>query len=164
MCKSNLNGDMGFRNLQAFNLAMLAKQGWRLISNPHFLVAHIYKAKYYPHGFVLNSKLGCNPSYAWRSIFNSLEVIRRGTRWRVANGRQIHIWEDKWLPTPTTYKVISPSHLFDDFPMVSAPIDVETRRWKVDLVRSLFLPFEAKTILNMPLSYNLPKDNHLGRE
>ena len=39
MCKSKLNGRMGFRNLQAFNLAMLAKQGLRLISNPNSLVA-----------------------------------------------------------------------------------------------------------------------------
>ena len=158
MCKSKLNGGMGFQNLQAFNLAMLAKQGWRLLSNPHSLFARIYKAKYYPHGDVLNSKLGSNPFYAWQSIFNSLDVIRRGTRWRVGNRRRIHIWEDKWLPTPSTYKVISPARPFDDILMVFALIDTETRRWNADLVRSLFLPFEANTVINMPLSYNLPKD------
>ena len=149
---------MGFRNLLAFNLAMLAKQGWRLLSNPHSLVARIYKSKYFPHGDVLNSKLGSNPSYAWRSIFNGLEVIKRGTRWRVGNGKVIHIWEDKWLPTPSTYKVISPPCILTNFLMVSTLIDPESRRWKTDLVRSLFLPFEANTILNIPLSYNLPED------
>ena len=85
-------------------------------------------------------------------------MIRKGTRWRVGNGRLIHIWENKWLPTPTTYKVISPPRLFDDFPMVSALIDEATRRWKVDTLKSLFLPFEVETILNIPLNYNLPED------
>ena len=66
--------------------------------------------------------------------------------------------KDKWFPTPTTYKVISPLQLFDDFPMVSALIDEETKRWKVDIVKSLFLPFEVETILNIPLNYNLPED------
>ena len=42
--------------------------------------------------------------------------------------------------------------------MVSALIDVETKRWKVDMVKSLFLPFEVEMILNIPLSYNLPED------
>ena len=123
MCKSKLRGGMGFRNLQAFNLAMLAKQRWRLLSNPHSLVTRIYKAKYYLHGDVLNSQLGSNPSYAWRSIFNSLEVIKRGTRWKVGNGKVIHICEDKWLPTPSTYTIISPPRIL---------IDSESRRWKVD--------------------------------
>ena len=108
MCKSKIQSGMGFRNLQAFNLAMLAKQAWRQLTNPSSLVAQIYRAKYYPSCDVMGAKLGSSPSYAWRSIYNSLEVIRRGTRWRVGNGKLIHIWEDKWLPIPTTHKVCSP--------------------------------------------------------
>ena len=42
--------------------------------------------------------------------------------------------------------------------MVSAFIGHETRRWKVELIRAGFLPFEVDTILNMPLGYNLPED------
>ena len=114
MCKSKLVGGMGFRNLQAFNLAMLAKQGWRLISNPNSLVAKMYRARYYPHGDVFHSKLGSMPSFIWRSIYNGLEVVKRGSRWRVGNGKRILIWEDKWLPTPTMYKVVSPPKSFDD--------------------------------------------------
>ena len=82
MCKSKIQGGMGFRNLQAFNLAMLAKQAWRLLTNPSTMVARIYIAMYYPSCDVMGAKLGSNPSYAWRSIYNSLEVIRCGTRWR----------------------------------------------------------------------------------
>ena len=95
MCKSKSDGGMGFRNLQAFNLAMLTKQAWWIMMNPNSLIARIYKAKYFPFSDILNAKLGCSPSYAWRSIFNSLEVIRRGIRWRVGNGKMIHIWENK---------------------------------------------------------------------
>ena len=124
--------------------------------NPNSLVAQIYRARYYPHEDVLRAKLDSNPSYAWRRIMTGLEVIRRGTRWRVENGDLIHIWEDKWLPTPMIYKVISPPKLFDNFPMVSALIDKESKRWNADIV--LFLPFEENIILNIPLSYNLPDD------
>ena len=115
MCKSKSDGGMGFRNLQAFNLAMLAKQAWRILKNPNSLIARIYKAKYFPFSDILSAKLGCSPSYAWRSIFNSLEVIRRGIRWRVGNGKLIHIWEDKWLPNPTTYKVCPPHKTLEIF-------------------------------------------------
>ena len=62
MCKSKLNEGMAFRNLQAFNLAMLAKQGWRLILNPNSLVAQIYKARYHPHDDIFRAKLGSSPS------------------------------------------------------------------------------------------------------
>ena len=81
MCESKLHGRMGFRNLRAFNLAMLGKQAWRILTNLDSLIARIYKAKFFPSSNILSAKISSNPSYAWRSIHSSLEVIRKGTRW-----------------------------------------------------------------------------------
>lgn len=36
---------------------MLGKQGWKLISNPSAMISLIFKAKYFPNGDFLNSKL-----------------------------------------------------------------------------------------------------------
>lgn len=47
MCKSNKQGEMGLKELKAFNFALLAKQGWRLITNPSSLVAKVLQGKYY---------------------------------------------------------------------------------------------------------------------
>ena len=80
MCKSKNKGGMGFHNLQAFNLAMLAKQAWRILSNPDSLVARVLKARYFLTKDFLNAKLGASPSYSWRSIHSSLRVIKEGTR------------------------------------------------------------------------------------
>ncbi|KAL0293788.1 UNVERIFIED_CONTAM: putative ribonuclease H protein [Sesamum calycinum] len=38
LCLSKLDGGLGFRNLEAFNLALLAKQLWRILSRPDCLV------------------------------------------------------------------------------------------------------------------------------
>jgi len=38
------DGGMSFKNLPTFNLAMLGKQGWRLMKNSNLLVARLYKA------------------------------------------------------------------------------------------------------------------------
>jgi hypothetical protein len=39
-------GGMGFRDLHLFNIAMLGKQGWRLITKPDTLCARILAGKY----------------------------------------------------------------------------------------------------------------------
>lgn len=40
------HGCLAFRNLHAFNIAMLGKQGWKFVSQPEALVSRIFKAKY----------------------------------------------------------------------------------------------------------------------
>jgi hypothetical protein len=44
--------DLDFRS---FNLAMLAKQVWRLIDELEFLCAKVLGAKYYPQGDILKA-------------------------------------------------------------------------------------------------------------
>jgi hypothetical protein len=61
MCKEY--GGMGFRHLFGFNLAMLGKQGWKLLTHPDTIVTRIYKARYFPRTNFLGARLGHNPSF-----------------------------------------------------------------------------------------------------
>ena len=75
---SKEDGGLGFRDLHSFNMAILAKQGWRLIQDPESLCAKILKAKYFPNAHILEAvaKNGC--SYTWRSIVQGIEVLKEG--------------------------------------------------------------------------------------
>jgi hypothetical protein len=55
MMKPKGEGGLGFRDVHAFNLAMLAKQCWRLWQFPDSLCARVLKAKYYTATSVLEA-------------------------------------------------------------------------------------------------------------
>jgi hypothetical protein len=65
MCIPKKIGGMGFRYLHYFNLAMLSKQVWRLLSEPELLCARVLRAKYVPGGRLLNATLKSGSSYTW---------------------------------------------------------------------------------------------------
>jgi hypothetical protein len=56
---------MGFKDIKKFNLAMLGKQGWRLMTNPSSLCAWVLKGKYYPTGDFMSARRKKNSSYTW---------------------------------------------------------------------------------------------------
>jgi hypothetical protein len=91
LCIPKDSGGMGFRDLHCFNLAMLAKQVWRLLSEPESLCARVLRAKYFPDGRLLNAKLKSGSSFTWQSILAGLECFKRGYIWRVGDGSQINI-------------------------------------------------------------------------
>jgi len=46
LCCRKEKGGLGYRDLHLFNLAMLARQGWRLLLNPDSLCAQVLRARY----------------------------------------------------------------------------------------------------------------------
>ena len=48
LCVPKKFGGMGFRKLHDFNLAMLSKQGWNLLTKTNSLVSRLFKARYFP--------------------------------------------------------------------------------------------------------------------
>lgn len=76
MCKKKSAGGLGFRKLRDFNVALLGKQGWRILTNPCSLVTRIYKARYFPNDTILTATLGNNPSYIWRSIMETQILLK----------------------------------------------------------------------------------------
>ncbi|KAJ0008133.1 hypothetical protein Pint_29753 [Pistacia integerrima] len=104
---SKTNGGLGFRDLELFNLAMLAKQGWRLLHYPNSLAARVLSAKYYPEGNFLEAKVKRTSSFIWRSVMAARSVLESGLMWRIGDGSKAQIWQDKWLPSSSSFKIQS---------------------------------------------------------
>ncbi|CAA7059636.1 unnamed protein product [Microthlaspi erraticum] len=89
---------LGFKDLHCFNLALLAKQAWRILRNPNSLLARIYRGRYHKSSTFLESVGGGNPSYGWRSIQAGKNLLRKGLRVRIDNRKETSVWDDHWLP------------------------------------------------------------------
>ncbi|XP_031131897.1 uncharacterized protein LOC116033284 [Ipomoea triloba] len=98
LCVPKKHGGLGFKDLRPFNLAMLGKQAWRFLTQPTSLVARIYKARYYPKTSFIDATVGNCPSFCWRSIMASHELVCTGVRRRIGNGNSTLIWGHPWLP------------------------------------------------------------------
>ncbi|XP_074342484.1 uncharacterized protein LOC141680055 [Apium graveolens] len=86
LCDAKTGGWLGFRELSKFNVAMLEKQGWRLLNNENSLVTSILKARCFPKSDFPNAKLGSNLSYMWRSVMEAQDIVKEGSRRRIGNG------------------------------------------------------------------------------
>ena len=125
----------GLHDLKAFNLALLAKQGWCLQTTTNSLAYSLQGSLV----IFLFAEMGNYPSYAWRSIMTEQSLVRKGYRWQVGNELSLNILKDKWLHKPSTFTV------------TSKPVDVP-----LDATVSLLINPCTSAILSIPLSTWLP--------
>jgi hypothetical protein len=81
LCMLKGKEGLRFRDLQPFNLAMLAKQVWRLLHEPESLYARVLRARYYPDGKLLNARMKAGSSYTWQSVLAGLQCFKLGYIW-----------------------------------------------------------------------------------
>lgn len=143
-------GGLGFRDLFSFNMATLAKQGWRLIHNPSSLCAQILKAKYYHDKHLLNARVKEGCSYTWRSIMHGVKTLKDGIIWRIGGGHNVNIWEDPWLPRGITRKPMTPRGR-NLVSKVNGLIDPVTEKWDTELIENMFWEPDVQLIQSIPV-------------
>ena len=142
-------GGMGFRDLRMFNLAMLGKQGWRLINTPDSLCARVLKGRYYHDSNFLAATRRKHASQTWRAILAGRDVLQKGIVRRIGDGQTTNIWHDRWIP----------NH-FDGTPLV-VPDDPQlttvselitpSGAWNEEMIKHTFADIDAHAILSTPI-------------
>ncbi|KAA3480901.1 reverse transcriptase [Gossypium australe] len=157
LCRPKEEGSLRFRNLAQFNIALLSKQGWRLLQYPKSLVAKVFKAKYFSDGAFCNSLLGNSSSYVWRSIWATKKSLAEGLSWRVGTGTNISVFEDAWVPNYANRLLMS-DVVNAHFVKVAELISNTERNWNEDLIKNTFPDAEAELILQIPLALEAHDD------
>uniref|UniRef100_A0A2N9G6M3 Reverse transcriptase domain-containing protein n=1 Tax=Fagus sylvatica TaxID=28930 RepID=A0A2N9G6M3_FAGSY len=118
----------------------------------------VFKAKFFPHGTIMDARHSTRASYAWKSILNARHVITKGTRWRTGNGLSTRIWSDKWLPPPASGKPLTPPSVLPHDACVSSLILDTTGVWKQFWKRVWFIqvPHKVRKFIWRACSDSLP--------
>ncbi|KAK9032690.1 hypothetical protein V6N11_056948 [Hibiscus sabdariffa] len=121
---------------------------------PNSLLAKVLEAKYYHGSSILSSTLGNRPSYAWRSIYMSLQEVKSGFFWQVNTQSTIKILSDKWggfQPITLTETYID-NH---DNPLLCNEFMNESGdAWDATKVMQVFNSTDAAAILSCPIAKN----------
>lgn len=132
--------------MEAFNFALLTKQGWKILQNPSSLVARVSKEKYHDVVPFLEAKVKTYISFVWRSILQATEIFKHSLRWQIGDGRQLLFWKDAWLQTPYDFKVITHNLFLSHNKSVSGLINPESRQWKFEFLETLFLFWDVEEL------------------
>lgn len=143
-------GGLGFRDIQLFNTALLAKQVWRFVSNPNLLVSKVVKAKYFPKTNIFEAKERKGASWIWQSFCSAIPLLEEGLRKTVGSGRSINIWYDRWVPGSPDGKISTSRP--QDCPISTVSGLIEGGQWKKNLIKAMFSPDDCNRILSIPLS------------
>jgi hypothetical protein len=150
-------GGLGFRDIELFNLAMLARQAWRILQKPESLSARLVKAIYFPESEFLEANLGSHPSQVWRSILEGHDALKLGLIRRIGDGKTTDAWKHGWLPCderllPVAAREANAPRLVSDY------IDRTTATWNEEKLNRFFLPMDVDVIKGIPLCTRIQGD------
>lgn len=150
---------LGIRDMLAFNKALLAKQAWRIITHSSSFLSRVYKAKYFQKTTSFEASSYQSSSYAWRSIIQTLPLIKKGVKWVVGNGEKIRAWQDKWLfGEDDQLSPTGPGAESFPFLLVKDLFVSGTKTWDIPKISSLFRQEDVNKILKIRPSYTGNQD------
>jgi hypothetical protein len=154
ICLPKDEGSLGFRRMHDFNLSLISKLGWKLLSNSDCLWVNQLQKKYIKYGNFISSPNVSSSSWIWKGIQKIKPLISAGACLTVSRNSTASIWSTNWVPSLPSFRPLPkfPSNKNPRALLIRDLIDPTLSRWKVPAVTSLFDSFSAQAVLNTRIS------------
>ncbi|GMJ13731.1 hypothetical protein like AT4G29090 [Hibiscus trionum] len=149
LCQPLKHGGLGLRRIHDFNIALVMKVGFSMLTNTGSLWIKLLRDKYRVFEALPYSihRQNCTP--LWRAIAQYWDVLKSGITWSLGSGTLIHPLHDVWIPALgplsaylTQHSVAPPNISFSD--LVAA-----NGEWDRDQLLSIFHPDVIPHILGI---------------
>ena len=146
VCLPREESGIGFRMIHEFNVALPAKQLWRLVQYHDSLVAKVLRGRYYIMSSPLRTISVSSSSYVWTSISAARKLLLLGIRQKIHSGYEVKAWEDPWIPTTPARPAHPLAPVIHLNMRVSNFINQESKEWDVGLLENYVAPQDIPLI------------------
>ncbi|KAF7833483.1 cation/calcium exchanger 4-like [Senna tora] len=148
ICQPIHLGGLGVKNMHDFNIALLAKQLWRIIENPSSLFSIVMISKYDDPRVHGDFKCPQTASPSWKCIYAAKDLIMPHLKWVIGTGEKVSISNPYWYNNICNSEgIIHVNHLID-----------HAGHWKRKIVRGMYNAEDAKQILSLNTSHHQNED------
>jgi ribonuclease HI len=154
ICSPKDEGGLGFRKMHDFNLALIAKLGWKLLSNSDCLWVNQLQRKYIKYGDFLSAPATHSSSWLWKGIQRIKPFISAGACLRASRFSSSPVWTTSWIPTVPSFKPTPKFLLNRTFPSLQIMdlINSDNLSWRTSSIHALFDTVSAGEILKLRIS------------
>ncbi|CAA7058695.1 unnamed protein product [Microthlaspi erraticum] len=142
LTRSKKHGGLGFREIQCFNDALLAKISWRILNKPTCLLSKVLKGKYCKDQDFFSVPITSSTSHGWRGILIGRDLLKTKLGKAIETGLSTSIWNDPWLSMETPTCPIGPPNLDNKDLKVSSLLTDNNELWneeKINEIRPMHL-------------------------
>ncbi|CAA7020228.1 unnamed protein product [Microthlaspi erraticum] len=160
LTRAKKHGGLGFREIQSFNDALLAKISWRILNNPTCLLSKVLKGKYCKDHDFLSVPITSSTSHGWRGILIGRDLLNTKLGKAIGNGLSTSIWDDPWLSMETPSRLTGPPNLSNKDLKVSSLLTEHTREWNEERINEI-IPMHLEEIKALRPSRRGAEDTYL---
>ncbi|KAL7238210.1 hypothetical protein ACSBR2_004331 [Camellia fascicularis] len=114
ICRHKNEGGLGFKDLEIWNKAAIAKHVWYLFSGGDCSMWCQWVKSYLLKGRSFWSvKIPSDPSWVWRKILSLRHLIYPLIKFKIGNGENVFLWHDNWHPLGSLWRRFGPRILYD---------------------------------------------------
>lgn len=141
---------LGFRKAKKFNVALLTKLSWMVLSNRSSICMRVLRSKYKVRSDWLSSEPVKYASQTWKAIERLKTLISKGVCFLVGDGAIIDIWKDPWDPWLQNFVPRPKSEIVNERLVVACLINQVSRSWNISKLEELFALSLLRLFLKFP--------------